>query len=149
MLTVTKIVGPATEPSLADKLHRLEHDHCVETLLVERDDTLRRRLRAKTDKGTDIAIALEQGDRLADGAVLFLDEGRAIVLRVTQERWLRLQPRDADAALELGYCAGNNHWRVRYEPGALLIAMQGPAEHYLARLDHLLKDKRIDWSCDE
>jgi urease accessory protein len=129
MLTVTKIVGPATEPTLADKLHRLEHDRCVETLLIERDDTLRRRLRAKTDKGTDIAIALEQGDRLADGAVLFLD--------------------DADAALELGYCAGNNHWRVRYEPGALLIAMQGPAEHYLARLDHLLKDERIDWSCDE
>ena len=32
---------------------------------------------------------------------------------------------------------------------ALLIAMQGPAEHYLARIDHLLKDKRIDWSCDE
>jgi urease accessory protein len=58
MLTVTKIVGPATEPSLAAKLHRLEHAHCVETLLVERDDTLRRRLRAKTDKGTDIAIAL-------------------------------------------------------------------------------------------
>lgn len=149
MLTVTRIVGTATEPSLADKLHRLEHDHRIETLLVERDDTLRRRPRAKTDKGTDIAIALEQGNRLSDGAILFLDDAREIVLRVTEECWLRLRPRDADSALELGYCAGNNHWRVRYEPGALLIAMQGPAEHYLARLDHLLKDQKIDWSCDE
>lgn len=149
MLTVTKIVGPASEPTLADKLHRLEHGERVETIFIDKEDTLRRRLRLKTDKGTEIAIALDPSSRLSDGAVLFLDEARAIVLRVTEERWLRIAPRDVDAALELGYCAGNNHWRVRYEPGALLIAMQGPAEHYLARLEHLRKDERIDWSCDE
>ncbi len=149
MLTVTRILGTATDPSLADKLHRLEHAHRVETLLVERDDALRRRLRATTDKGTDIAIALDQGERLTDGAVLFLDEARAIVLRLNEERWLRLKPRDADAALELGYCAGNNHWPVRYEPGGILIAMRGPAKDYLARLEPLLEDKKIEWSCDE
>ena len=141
MLTVTKIVGPATEPSLADKLHRLEHDHCVETLLVERDDTLRRRLRAKPTRAPTSPSRSSKATGLADGAVLFLDEARAIVLRVTQERWLRLQPRDADAALEARLLRRQHHWRVRYEPGALLVAMQGPAEHYLARLDHLINGR--------
>ena len=149
MITVTRILGTASEPVLADRLHHLAHSDRVEVLIVDRDDALRRRLRGKTDKGTDIAIALERGDQLDDGAVLVLDDARAVVLRVTQERWLRIKPRDADAALDAGYCAGNNHWRVRFEPGALLVAMQGPAEHYFSRLDHLLKAGKIEVACDE
>jgi urease accessory protein len=149
MITVTRILGTASEPPLADKLHRLEHKNRVELLVVDRDDTLRRRLRGKTNKGTDIAVALERGDPLIDGAVLLLDETRAVVVRVTQERWLRIKPRDSDAAIEAGYCAGNHHWRVRFEPGALLVAMEGPAEHYLARLDPLLRASKIEVTCDE
>jgi urease accessory protein len=149
MITVTKIVGAASEPSIADRLHRLAHDDRVEFLIVDRDDVQRRRLRARTEKGTDLAIALGGSERLADGSVLFLDEERAIVLRVNQERWLRIKPRNTDAALELGYCAGNHHWRVRYEPGALLVSLQGPVEDYLSGLDLLLKQRRIEWTCDE
>ncbi len=149
MITVTKILGTASEPSVADRLHRLEHKDSVELLVVDRDDTLRRRLRGKTDKGTDIAIALDRGDQLADGAVLFLDEARAVVLRVTEQRWLRITPQDADAALEAGYCAGNQHWRVRFEPGALLVAMQGPADHYRARLEPLLRAGKIEVTEDD
>ena len=60
--------------------------------------TPRRRLRGKTDKGTDIAIALERSE-VGRWAVLLLD-ARAMVLRVAQQHWLRITPRDVDAALE-------------------------------------------------
>ena len=146
MITITGIVGTASDPRLADRLHHLEHDDRVETLVVGEEDTSRRRLRGKTDKGTDVAIALERSGQLVDGAVLLLEDSRAIVLRKAQQRWLRLVPRDADAALEAGYCAGNHHWKVRFEPGALLIATQGPAEHYVDRLEHLVTTGRITWS---
>jgi urease accessory protein len=145
MITITGILGTASDPSLADRLHHLEHDDRVEILVVGNEDTSRRRLRGKTDKGTDVAIALERSDQLVDGAVLLLEETRAIVLRKAEQRWLRLTPRDADAALEAGYCAGNHHWKVRFEPGALLIATQGPAEQYVDRLEHLVKSGRIAW----
>ena len=145
MITITGILGTASDPSLADRLHHLEHDDRVEILVVGNEDTSRRRLRGKTDKGTDVAIALERSDQLVDGAVLLLEETRAIVLRKAEQRWLRLMPRDADAALEAGYCAGNHHWKVRFEPGALLIATQGPAEQYVDRLEHLVKSGRIAW----
>jgi urease accessory protein len=145
MITITGIVGTASDPRLSDRLHHLEHDDRVETLVVGEEDSSRRRLRGKTDKGTDVAIALERSGELVDGAVLLLDDTRAIVLRKAQQRWLRLTPRDADAALEAGYCAGNHHWKVRFEPGALLIATQGPAEHYVERLEHLVASGRIAW----
>jgi urease accessory protein len=110
---------------------------------------LRRRLRGKTDKGTEIAVALDRSEQLSDGAVLVLDEARAVVVRMSDERWLRIRPNGTDAALEAGYCAGNHHWRVKFEPGSLLVAMEGPAEHYIARLDHLLKTGRIEVASDE
>ncbi|MGE3527791.1 MAG: urease accessory protein UreE [Methyloceanibacter sp.] len=148
MMTVTAIVGTASDPSLADRLHHLEHVGRVETLLIGEEDTARRRLRGTTDKGTDLAIALAAGERLTDGAVLFIDATRAIVLRTAAPRWLRLTPRDADAALEAGYCAGNHHWKVRFEPGAILIATQGPAEHYVHHLEPLVSSGRIAWSME-
>jgi urease accessory protein len=148
MITITGILGTASDPSLADRLHHLEHDDRVEILVVGDEDTSRRRLRGKTDKGTDVAIALERSGELVDGAVLLLEETRAIVLRKAEQRWLRLTPRDTDAALEAGYCAGNHHWKVRFEPGALLIATQGPAEHYVDRLEHLVKAGRIAWGTE-
>jgi urease accessory protein len=90
-------------------------------------------------------LRLSAAASLVDGAVLLLDDTRAIVLRKAQQRWLRLTPRDADAALEAGYCAGNHHWKVRFEPGAILVATQGPAEHYVERLEHLVTSGRIAW----
>ena len=145
MITITAIVGTASDPSLAHRLHHLEHDDMVEILVVGEEDASRRRLRGTTDKGTDIAIALAPGDRLTDGAVLLIEESRAIVLRTAEPRWLRVTPRDADAALEAGYYAGNQHWKVRFEPGTLLIATQGPAEDYVDRLEPLVRSGRIAW----
>ena len=74
--------------------------------------------------------------------MLALDEARAIVVRLTVERWLTLSPRNEASALELGYFAGNLHWRVRFAGPRLLIALEGPKEDYLARLGPLLRDGR-------
>jgi urease accessory protein len=54
-----------------------------------------------------------------------------------------LQPRDAAAALELGYFAGNMHWKVGFAGSALRVAVQGPLESYLDRLAHLMQDGRV------
>ena len=62
---------------------------------------------------------------------------------VEDESWLRLRPRDAASALELGYNAGNLHWRVRFDDGDLLVALEGPKEDYLARIEPLLAAGRV------
>ena len=143
MLRLESIVGLATDAALAARLHRLEHEGKVEYILLAGEDTARRRLHVATDRGTDCAILLPRSDRLANGAVLLLEHDRAVVVRMKEEAWLDLVPRDAAAAIELGYFAGNMHWPVRFGGSTLRIALHGPVQSYLDRLEHLLKDGRI------
>jgi len=142
MLKLSTILGRTTDDRLHEALHWLEHRGAVETIELDRRDMQRRRLRVMTDRGTDCAIALPRDVALEDGAVLLLEDNRAVVLRAAEQRWLRLVPRDAAAALELGYHAGNLHWRVRFGDGELAVALEGPEAVYLERLDAFFDDGR-------
>jgi urease accessory protein len=139
---LVKILGFASEAAMAERLHRLVHAGRVEYVTLSREDTKRHRLRVKTDRGTDCSIALPRDQALSDGAVLALDAERAIVVRMAEERWLRLQPRDTTAGLELGYCCGNLHWRVKFDADILAIALEGPERDYLERVRHFIDSGR-------
>lgn len=142
MLKLENIVGAATDPAIADRLHHLGHHGRVEYLTLSQEDTHRHRLRAATDAGTECAVILDRAQHLYNGAVLMLSEDRAVVVRMRETEWLTLEPRDAAAALELGYFAGNMHWSVRFEGTWLRVALQGPSERYLERLAPFLADGR-------
>ena len=142
MLRLTRILGNATEPDFAERLHALEHDGRVETIALDAADTARKRLRVATDKGTDCAVALARSESLANGSVLLLEDDRAVVVRMRETVWLALKPRDLAAALDLGYFCGNLHWRVRFEGAVLKVALDGPRESYMARLAQHLADGR-------
>ena len=148
MLKLTGIVGMASDSGLGEALHDLAHEDRVETIILDRRDMLRKRLRTVTDKGTDCAIALPRTTGLDDGAVLLLESDRAIVVRARVETWLYLKPADTAAALELGYHAGNLHWRVAFRGPLLAVALEGPRKDYLARLDAFLADGRISLEHD-
>jgi len=143
MIKIDHIAGTATEPAIAEALHDLEHRDAVEYVTLSPADTQRHRLRVMTDRGTECAIAVPRTQRVENGTVLLLEAGRAIVVRMSEMQWLTLRPRDAAAALELGYFAGNMHWKVEFEGELLRIAVQGPVEHYLERLSHLMQDGRM------
>ena len=139
MLQLTEILGLAAEPGLAARLHQVGHQGVIEYLQIAPADVGRRRLRVTGDSGTDCAIALARNARLADGAVLLIGHDHAIVVRLGEQAWLRLRPLDAAAAVELGYNAGNLHWTVKFDGSDLLVAQDGPAELYVARLQPLLQ----------
>jgi urease accessory protein len=133
-----RILGDASADAFHDALHALEHAHAVDHLRMPRGDLSRRRLRAVTEKGQDVAIALPRDQQLFDGAVLALDDHAALVVRVETEQWLRLTARDQGMALRLGYFCGNLHWRVRFEDETLLIAIETEERLYLDRLAPML-----------
>lgn len=143
MLQLTAIIGSAGEPEIAARLHHVGHHGGIEVLHVPPQDGARRRLRITGDRGTDCAIALARDQRLADGAVLLLEQDRAIVVRLGEQIWLRLRPADPAAALELGYAAGNLHWKVRFDGADLFVAQAGPVALYTARLAPLLDAGRV------
>jgi urease accessory protein len=92
---------------------------------------------------------LARNDWLSDGAVLYLSDDTAIVVRMKEEEWLVFVPCDAAAALELGYAAGNLHWRVRFTPTGLAVAREGPEHTYLDRLHPLLMSGRVRKADDD
>lgn len=143
VIRIEGIVGSADDPELHEALHRLEHARRAEYITLSSDDMLRHRLRVATDRGNECAIALARQDKLFDGAVLLLDPNRAVVVRAAETIWLALQPMDAAAAIELGYCSGNMHWRVSFAGPILRIALNGPKSDYLARLAPLLSAGRV------
>jgi urease accessory protein len=147
MQTLTHILGYATDHEIAHRLHHLEHDGAVHYITLNKQDTLRHRLRTVTDHGEEIAIALPRTEQLSNGAVLLLESDRAIVVRMETAQWLALKAKDAAAALEVGYFAGNMHWKVKFDYDVIRIALEGSEQPYLDRLHHLLsagKAQRID-----
>jgi urease accessory protein len=149
LLQLTSILGYVSEAHLSERFHRLAHAGKVETITLARADAQRHRLRVTTDAGTEVAILLPRDERLGDGAILYLDEDRAIVVRLQEEEWLTFVPRDIGAALEFGYTAGHLHWRVRFTPIGLAVAQEGPEQSYLDRLRPLLLNGRIRKATDD
>ncbi|MDX7950791.1 urease accessory protein UreE [Lichenihabitans sp. Uapishka_5] len=143
MLLVERVLGSRIDPLLSDRLHHLEHHGQVDILNLPAAELARRRFRATSAAGEEIAIALPRDQKLFDGAVLVLEDHKAIVVRVDSEHWLRLQPRSIADAVELGYHAGNLHWRVRFQGEALLVALEAPVDSYLDRLGTLITERRV------
>ena len=143
MIVLNEIIGSANDESLSEKLHQLQHQGGVEIIKLNVSDTSRSRQKVITDKGTECGIALSRSQKLYNGAVLYLDKHQAFVIRVTEEQWLRLSPVDAETALELGYHAGNLHWRIRFDGTDLLVALEGPAQGYIDRIAPLIDSQRV------
>lgn len=143
MLCIETLVGASSDPGLRAHLHHLEHSGNIDVVRIAVRDLDRRRLRARSERGEELAIALPRDQKLFDGAILLLEATRAIVVKAGEQRWLRLSPRAAEDALELGYHAGNLHWCVRFEGGDLLVSLDGPAADYTARIEPLIRTGRV------
>lgn len=143
MVRVTNLVGVASDAELGESLHALSHAGQVEYVILNRADMSRHRLRVTSDKGTECAIALPRSEKLINGAVLLLEPDRAVVVRMQEEEWLDILAINQDAGLELGYLAGNMHWRVRFDGPVLKIALDGPEANYLARLSPMFDSGRV------
>ena len=143
MLRLHGVIARSEDRTYRAHLHALEHEGLIEYLFVPPEDAGRRRFRATTDRGADCAVSLERDETLSDGALLYVDETRAIVVRFAAPKIWRLRPADAAAALKLGWNAGNLHWRVRFEEGALAVPLDRPVEEYRARIAPLLASGEV------
>lgn len=142
-LLIESVLGHREDEPWKERLHHISHHGSIEVLRVLPADMTRRRFRGLTDAGTDCAVSLPRSVTLFDGAILHVDDHRAVVLKVGEQRWVRLRPANAVDALELGYHAGNLHWRVRFSGGDLEVAVDGPAETYLERIAGMIDERRV------
>ncbi|MBN9250945.1 MAG: urease accessory protein UreE [Mesorhizobium sp.] len=138
MLRLNAIVGLSADREIAAQLHLLDHEGRIEFILLDTVEIARRRISVTTDRGTECRIELPRTQRLVDGAVLLLEDKRALVVKAEPERWLIFDAADAAAGLELGYCAGNMHWPVRFLGNRLYVIGELGSGYVLDRLQHIL-----------
>ncbi len=143
MLRLHGVIGHESDALHRGRLHDLSHRHAIELLFVPPEEAGRKRFRLATDRGTDCAVSLERDEELVDGALLYLDQERAIIARFGRERLWRLRPVDGAAALRLGWYAGNLHWRVRFDGDCLVVPLERPFQEYRARIAALLDEGSV------
>lgn len=131
------VLGHAGDPLWHDRLHAMDHQGRVETVAIPESDAARKRMRLRSDRGRDCAIALPRDQSLRDGAVLHFAPDLAIIARVDGAARLRLLPETVDDALRLGHWCGNLHWKVVFLPGAMEVVLEGPVARYTDRLRDL------------
>jgi len=139
MLHVTSIVGRADEDRFAARR--------IERLPLTSGDASKRRLRARTDAGSDVAIDLPRGTYVEDGAVL-VDDGERIVVAVRKPEegaLIRFAPSLGygelvrQAAL-IGHAFGNQHVPIEVVDGEVRIPITTSREIAAATLERLELD---------
>jgi urease accessory protein len=117
LVRVDAVVGQASEDRWARRLRGAR----IDVLRLDQAEAQKSRLRKTTENGTEVAIALDRGAQLRDGAILRWDETQhtAIVVRVDLTDVLIIdlsalldEPQEAAMArcVELGHALGNQHW---------------------------------------
>ena len=148
-MILTQVIGTVRDRRYAAKLQEIEHKAGIEYVTLNILDTQRKRLRVKSDRGTDYAIALPRETALEDGSILHLDQERAVIVKLAKQQWLRLRPKHIASALQMGYNAGNHHWRVKFDGVDILIALEGPRSDYIERLEALLSSGEVEIITDD
>ena len=142
-MILTQVIGTVRDRCYAIKLQEVERKGGIEYVTLNILDTQRKRLRVASDRGTDYAIALPREAALENGSILHLDQERAVIVKLARQQWLRLRPKQINSALQMGYNAGNHHWRVKFDGTDILIALEGPRSDYIERLEALLSSGEV------
>ena len=86
MLTITTVIGNIKkDPQLHQKYEESVKKNTVENVVIQRSETEKVRMRKVSDKETDIGFILPSRTHLKDGDVVFLDDTKMIVIKLSPE----------------------------------------------------------------
>ena len=136
MLFIQTILGRADDARYAGRR--------VERLLVSSSAAGKRRFRARTEAGTDLALDLPRGSYLEHGAVLFDDGERIVVAEREPEDALVIRLSSALGRAELvreaaliGHAFGNQHAPLEVAEGEIRVPITTSREIAAATAERL------------
>jgi len=170
MLTVTTIIGNVKNNlDLNQKYKESLNKNTLETITIQRSETEKVRMRKVSDKETDVGFILPSRTHLRDGDVVFLDDTKMIIIKLSPELVAILNikkniaPRHKDdggdsnksnhdhdhdhdhdltnVAIKVGHTIGNLHRPLKISDGNIIFPIQTPDEiNLFLRLLSGLKD---------
>ncbi len=139
MLTVTTILGNIeNDPILNQRYKELFQKSLVESVIIQRSESEKVRMRKTSDKGTDIGFILPSRTRLKDKDVVFLDDGKMILVKLSPELVAVLSFKDyppyehdghhkpdlINIAIKIGHTIGNLHRPLKLEENRVIFPIQ-------------------------
>ena len=170
MLTITTIIGNIKkDPQLHQKYEESVKKDTVENVVIQRSETEKVRMRKVSDKETDIGFILPSRTHLKDGDVVFLDDTKMIVIKLSPELVAILNIKNhlhnnhdhdhkhehdhdhkheqtndnelTNVAIKIGHTIGNLHRPLKIENRDIIFPIQSPDEiNLFLRLLADLKD---------
>jgi urease accessory protein len=117
-MLIQSVIGNLDEPGRRSQLDGMK----IDSLVLDRWEVQKNRLRKATEGGTEVALSLDRGSRLRDGDILSWDRadqasddqggGTAIVVRAElgEVMVVELPAKDVRTAVQVGHALGNQHW---------------------------------------
>ena len=162
MLTITTVIGNIKkDPQLYQKYEESVKKNTVENVVIQRSETEKVRMRKVSDKETDIGFILPSRTHLRDGDVVFLDDTKMIVIKLSPELVAILNIKNhlhnhhdhehkhdranddelTNVAIKVGHTIGNLHRPLKIENRDIIFPIQSPDEiNLFLRLLSDLKD---------
>lgn len=125
-MIIEKIIGNVDDVGI-DGRH-------VERVFLSSDDLVKRIQRVTTDHGNEVGIRLKDPIELIDGDILYMDDTKAIVLKVTADDLLVIRPNSIKQMGEIAHQLGNRHMPAQFEEQEMLIQYDYLIEEMLQRL---------------
>ncbi|MBA3750345.1 MAG: hypothetical protein H0X03_05540 [Nitrosopumilus sp.] len=156
MLTITTILGNIKKDQILNqKYEESTQKNLVENVIIQRSESEKVRMRKTSDKGTDIGFILPSRTQLKDGDVVFFDDTKMILIKLSPELVAILgfnthpssehtEQYNSDLiniAIKIGHTIGNLHRPLKLEENKIIFPIQSIEEIDLfQRLLHNLKD---------
>jgi urease accessory protein len=171
MLTVTTIVGNIKNNlDLKQRYEESLKKNTLETITIQRSETEKVRMRKVSDKETDVGFILPSRTHLRDGDVVFLDDAKMIIIKLSPELVAilnikkNIHPHSGDGdsssdiyhnhnhnhnhnhdftnvAIKVGHTIGNLHRPLKIDKDDIIFPIQTPDEiNLFLRLLSDLKD---------
>jgi urease accessory protein len=129
--------------SVAGRLDQRTADtRTVEWVLLDFEGMARGHQRTRASSGTELAISLPRGMRLADGDVLYADADRIIAVKAADEDALVITPADPMHWGLVAFQLGNRHCASYFQPEAILVPYDHTLESFLRELGVAFRRER-------
>jgi urease accessory protein len=117
-----------------EKFIKVSQANNFETLKLSRTDLSKNRLRAKTNKGTDLGIVLNSDSKIQNGDVLLFEQEKFIFIQQNPEKVISVTKKDKTEAnfdetlVLIGHILGNRHRPIQIEDEKIFFPILSESE---------------------
>ena len=96
-------------------------EYHVETIYLNSEDMLKRIIRVTSDHNREYGITLENNKALIDGAILYNQDKKLIVVKINSEDVLVIKPSTITEMGVIAHALGNRHLQAQFEDDKIMI----------------------------